>query len=252
MNAQSDKLSLETSVTGTVSLEANQKGINMSRIMRVFYQFEQRVFTPELLESILLAYKQELQAYRAQLRLDFEYPILKTSLRSGLQGWQYYKAAYEGKIDELDRFRKFLHFDFIYSSACPCSSELSEHARDQRLFMDSVFATQYGSRQCGSAEGAHLNIEALQALCLQALQMKRLWLSVRMNRLCRMNGAHMKFVEDASLVVCRARCGVAIVTFRSPVPISVFTLMMRWLLLKGVPGALLVNLTTSKNSILRR
>ena len=132
LNAQSDKLSLETSVTGTVSLEANQKGINMSRIMRVFYQFEQRVFTPELLESILLAYKEELLAYRAQLRLDFEYPILKTSLRSGLQGWQYYKSAYEGKLDELDRFRKFLHFDFIYSSACPCSSELSEHARGQR------------------------------------------------------------------------------------------------------------------------
>ena len=36
----------------------------MSRDMRVFYQFEQRVFTPELLEPILLAYKQELQAYR--------------------------------------------------------------------------------------------------------------------------------------------------------------------------------------------
>ena len=93
LNGQSDKLPLETSVTGTVSLEANQKGINMSRIMRVFYQFEQRVFTPDLLEAILLAYKDELQAHRSQLRLDFEYPILKSSLRSGLKGWQYYKSA---------------------------------------------------------------------------------------------------------------------------------------------------------------
>ena len=30
-------LVLETSVTGTVSLEAEKKGINMSRIMRSFY-----------------------------------------------------------------------------------------------------------------------------------------------------------------------------------------------------------------------
>ena len=32
-----DALTLETSVTGTVSLEADKKGINMSRIMRSFY-----------------------------------------------------------------------------------------------------------------------------------------------------------------------------------------------------------------------
>src|SRR3989338_8370837 len=31
-------LTLETSVTGTVSLEAELKGINMSRIMRTFYE----------------------------------------------------------------------------------------------------------------------------------------------------------------------------------------------------------------------
>ena len=141
----------------------------MSRIMRVFYQFEQRVFTPELLESILLAYKQELQAYRAQLRLDFEYPILKTSLQ-WFAGWQYYKAAYEGKIDELDRFRKFLHFDFIYSSACPYSSELSEHARDQRAVYGSASQRSTARVSAEALEGAHLNIEALQALCLQALQ----------------------------------------------------------------------------------
>jgi GTP cyclohydrolase FolE2 len=36
--ATTGDLTLETSVTGTVSLEAEKKGINMSRIMRTFYK----------------------------------------------------------------------------------------------------------------------------------------------------------------------------------------------------------------------
>ena len=35
---------LETKVTGTVSLEAHKKGINMSRIMRSFYEYKNDVF----------------------------------------------------------------------------------------------------------------------------------------------------------------------------------------------------------------
>ena len=57
ITSSSDTMTLETSVTGTVSLEANQKGINMSRIMRVFYTYQERVFTPDLLKEILLQYK---------------------------------------------------------------------------------------------------------------------------------------------------------------------------------------------------
>ncbi|HKJ90932.1 MAG TPA: GTP cyclohydrolase, FolE2/MptA family, partial [Oceanipulchritudo sp.] len=132
MTAQGDPLSLETSVTGTVSLAADRRGINMSRIMRVFYGFKDRLFTPELLEEVLIAYKDHLGGSRARLKLSLRYPILKKSLLSGLEGYQYYESAYEGVLDDLGRFRKILHFDFVYSSACPCSAELSEHAREQR------------------------------------------------------------------------------------------------------------------------
>jgi len=38
-------LTLETSVTGTVSLEAGKKGINMSRIMRSFYKHSASTFS---------------------------------------------------------------------------------------------------------------------------------------------------------------------------------------------------------------
>jgi len=197
----SDTMTLETSVTGTVSLEANQKGINMSRIMRVFYGFQERIFTPDLILEILLQYKEEIRAHRAQLRLDFEYPILKPSLRSGLEGWQYYKCAYEGKLDELNRFRKFIHFDFIYSSACPCSSELSEHARESRQ----VYGIPHSQRSTARvsvevAEGQHLTIEAIQAICLEALQTETQVMVKREDEqaFAEMNGAFTKFVEDAA------------------------------------------------------
>ena len=197
----SDTQTLEASVTGTVSLEANQKGINMSRIMRVFYTFQDRIFTPDLLKEILLQYKEEVKAHRAQLKLDFEYPILKPSLRSGLEGWQYYRCAYEGRIDELNRFRKYIHFDFVYSSACPCSSELSEHARESR----EVYGIPHSQRSTARvsveiAEAAHVSIERIQELCLEALQTETQVMVKREDEqaFAEMNGAFTKFVEDAA------------------------------------------------------
>ena len=50
-------IELETKVTGTVSLDAHKKGINMSRIMRSFYDYKDDVFDFDLLEKILLSYK---------------------------------------------------------------------------------------------------------------------------------------------------------------------------------------------------
>jgi GTP cyclohydrolase I len=215
ITASSDTLTLETSVTGTVSLEANQKGINMSRIMRVFYDFEDRIFTPDLLREILVEYKQQINAHRAQLKLHFEYPIMKPSLRSGLEGWQYYRAAFEGKIDELNRFRKYIHFDFVYSSACPCSSELSEHARESRH----VYGIPHSQRSTARvsvevAAGQHLSIEELQVLCLEALQTETQVMVKREDEqaFAEMNGAFTKFVEDAARLLYEKLDGEAKIT----------------------------------------
>jgi GTP cyclohydrolase I len=197
----SDTLTLETSVMGTVSLEANQKGINMSRIMRVFYTYQDRIFTPDLLNEILLQYKDEVKAHRAQLKLSFEYPMLQSSLRSGLEGWQYYRSGFEGRIDELNRFHQFIHFDFVYSSACPCSSELSEHARESR----DIYGIPHSQRSTARvsveiAEGQHLSIERLHELCLAALHTETQVMVKREDEqaFAEMNGAYTKFVEDAA------------------------------------------------------
>ena len=35
-----ESLNIETKITGTVSLDADKKGINMSRIIRIFYEYK--------------------------------------------------------------------------------------------------------------------------------------------------------------------------------------------------------------------
>lgn len=192
---------LESSITGTVSLAANQKGINMSRIMRVFYTFKDRVFSHELLEEVLLEYKQQLSSSRSRLRLDFSYPILQRSLRSGLEGFQYYDCSYEAFIDDLDRVRRVLRFDFVYSSACPCSSELSEHARRERK----VYGIPHSQRSKARLfievrEGASLTIEEVQRMCSRALRTETQVMVKREDEqaFAELNGAYEKFVEDAA------------------------------------------------------
>ncbi len=201
LTAENTQATLETTVTGTVALPSEQKGINMSRIMRGFYEFKDRVFTPNLLEEILLRYKQELNTTRARLKIAFHYPLLQPSLRSGLAGYQYYQVAYEGSICDLNWFRQYIHFDFVYSSACPCSAELTEHARDARAVYGIPHSQRSKARLSVEVQpGATLAIEDLHAHCRQALQTETQVLVRREDEqaFAELNGAFPKFVEDAA------------------------------------------------------
>lgn len=125
------EIKLETSVTGTVSLEADKKGINMSRVMRSFYNHAEKDFSFEVMASAIDAYKEEIGAFDARLMMRFSFPAEIRSLRSGLKGWQYYDIALELSDQGSNRL-KAVHLDYVYSSTCPCSLELSEHARQFR------------------------------------------------------------------------------------------------------------------------
>ena len=124
-------LTLETSVTGSVSLEAEKKGINMSRIMRTFYKHAEETFSFEVIERALDAYKTDLESFDARIQMRFSFPMKVESLRSGLAGYQYYDIALE-LVESAGVRKKIVHLDYVYSSTCPCSLELSEHARQFR------------------------------------------------------------------------------------------------------------------------
>ena len=200
-NRAGDNVTLETTVSGTVSLNANRKGINMSRIIRSFYDYENNLFSLDTICQILINYKEILNSKEAQIRLDFNYPIRQQSLRSKLEGWQYYQAAYEGILDRDDNYRKFLHFDFIYSSACPCSSELSEHARKER----NVFAIPHSQRSIARISleinsSKEFYLEDIHELVLDALKTETQVMVKREDEqaFAELNGSYPKFVEDAT------------------------------------------------------
>ncbi len=199
-------LTLEASVTGTVSLEAELKGINMSRIVRSFYDHKDQVFTGEWMGKILKAYLRKVESKDARLKISFSYPMLQPSLRSGLAGWQYYDTAFEGVMTRAGDYRRFIHFDFVYSSACPCSAELAEHARDRR----GVYSVPHSQRSKArvtveEAPGKKIWIEDIHAHCLSALRTETQVMVKREDEqaFAELNGAHLKFVEDAARLLYR-------------------------------------------------
>jgi GTP cyclohydrolase I len=194
-------LTLETSVTGTVSLEADLKGINMSRIMRTFYEHGKGVTTGEWMGRILKNYLRKVQTKDARLKISFSYPMLQPSLRSGLKGYQFYNVAFEGVMTRDGRYRRFIHFDFVYSSACPCSAELTEHARAQR----GAYGVPHSQRSKArvtveEVEGKKIWIEDIHSLCLKALHTETQVMVKREDEqaFAELNGAYLKFVEDAA------------------------------------------------------
>lgn len=195
---------LETHVSGSVSLVPNVKGINMSRIMRTFYQFQDDVFDLATVARVLEKYKIDIGSHEARLLLNISYPLLQKSLRSALYGYQYYDVVFEGRISADNQVRTFIHFDFVYSSACPCSAELSEHAQDVR----DTYAIPHSQRSKARLfvelqPGAELTIEDLHMHCLNALQTETQVMVKREDEqaFAEMNGATIKFVEDAARLV---------------------------------------------------
>ena len=191
-------IELETKVTGTVSLEAHKKGINMSRIMRTFYEFKDE-YIIEKLEDILLKYKDDLSSFNAKIGLNFSYPILLPSLRSNNKGFQYYKVSFEGQVDKNSKFKKIIHFDFVYSSACPCSYELAEHARKHRN-KATVTHSQRSVARISVEFDKNLWIEDLQKICEEALHTETQVIVKREDEMAfaELNGSYLKFVEDAA------------------------------------------------------
>jgi len=198
-------LTLETSVTGTVSLEAEKKGINMSRIMRTFYAHAEKTFSFEVIEAALDAYKRDLESFDARIQMRFSFPLKVDSLRSGLSGYQYYDIALE-VVEQNGARRKIVHLDYVYSSTCPCSLELSEHARRTR----GQLATPHSQRSVARisvalAEGEDcLWFEDLIALCRAAVPTETQVMVKREDEqaFAELNAANPIFVEDAARLFC--------------------------------------------------
>ena len=192
-------IELETKVTGTVSLEAHKKGINMSRIMRSFYGYKNETFSIDKLEDVLNSYQSDLKSFDSKINLRFSYPIMRKSLRSENSGYQYYNVSLQGNLDKQGIMKKIIHFDFVYSSACPCSYELSEHARNNRNRV-AVPHSQRSVARISIDFNDIVWIEDLQEMCEKALKTETQVIVKREDEMAfaELNGSYLKFVEDAA------------------------------------------------------
>lgn len=199
-----DTQEVMASITGTVSLDANHAGINMSRIIRSFYKSKDDIFDINKLEDVLRNYQKDLQTFDAHILMNFKYRVWQDALRSVDNngkpegGWQYYNVTFDCNLDVTGEFKKIMHFDYVYSSACPCSTALSEHAALQR----GVYGIPHSQRSIArvSVEFDDLVwIEDLLNMCNEALTTETLVFCKRQDEqaFAEKNGAQPKFVEDA-------------------------------------------------------
>ncbi len=197
-------ITLETSVTGSVSLEAEKKGINMSRIMRSFYKHAEKTFSFEVMEAALSDYVTDLESIDARLQMRFSYPMKVPSLRSGLEGYQYYDIALE-KVQRAGVLYKIMHLDFVYSSTCPCSLELSEHARQARGQLATPHSQRSVARISVEIKGEDcLWFEDLIDLARAAVPTETQVMVKREDEqaFAELNAANPIFVEDAARLFC--------------------------------------------------
>jgi GTP cyclohydrolase IB len=201
---------LETSVTGTVSLEAEKKGINMSRIMRTFYAYADDRFSFGVIEAALDDYKRDLGTFDARIQMRLSFPMQVSSLRSNLMGWQYYDIALE-LVDVGGVRTRIMHLDYVYSSTCPCSLELSEHARNTRGQLATPHSQRSVARISVVTQGGTLWFEDLIALARKGVVTETQVMVKREDEqaFAELNAANPIFVEDAARSFCEVLRGDA-------------------------------------------
>jgi GTP cyclohydrolase I len=192
------------SITGTVSLDASNRGINMSRIIRTFYKSKDDVFDINKLDDVLRNYQKDLKTFDAHILMNFKYRIWQDALRSIKDdgtpegGWQYYNITFDCNLDHNGEFKKIMWVDFVYSSACPCSTELSQHAALNRGVYG-IPHSQRSNARIGIEFDELIWIEDVIKLCRNALNTETLVFCKRQDEqaFAELNGANIKFVEDA-------------------------------------------------------
>jgi GTP cyclohydrolase IB len=176
----------------------------MSRIMRSFYAHAEKEFSFGVIEAALDDYKADLGSFDARIQMRLSFPMQKVSLRSDLTGWQYYDIALE-LVEQAGVRKRIAHIDYVYSSTCPCSLELSEHARSVRGQLATPHSQRSVARLSVVLTGA-MAIEDLIDLARGAVVTETQVMVKREDEqaFAELNAANPIFVEDAARLFCEA------------------------------------------------
>ncbi len=123
-------------VSAMVSLDQPKaKGIHMSRLFLALQQrVEQAPLTPQLLQDLLCEFiaSHEGLSTVSSLKISYELPMLRPSLKSDNTGWRQYPVSLAGILRNG-------HLEFsasvrvTYSSTCPCSAALARQLIQERF-----------------------------------------------------------------------------------------------------------------------
>lgn len=191
-------------VTGTVSLDAHNRGVNLSRILRTLYKSKDDIFDINKVEDVLRNYQKDIKTFDAHILMNFKYRIWQDSLVSKKAdgtpegGWQYYDVTFDCNLDVSGEFKKIMHVQYLYSSSCPCSTALSEHAAYTR----GLYGIPHSQRSVAKLSLEFDNliwIEDVISMCNAALKTEVLVFCKREDEqaFAILNGSQPKFVEDA-------------------------------------------------------
>ena len=146
---QGEKFYQKAKIDAFVSLDNKKaKGIHMSRLyLALQEELQGEVLNEKLIHRLLSRFiKSQGHLSRSSfLKIEFDLPILQTSLKSGKESWKYYPSLFEGSLKSPTKkgnLKGVKEFEFsigsrvMYSSTCPCSAALSRQITQQKFLKD--------------------------------------------------------------------------------------------------------------------
>ena len=150
-----EHLHAKASLYGSLD-DAEAKGLNLSRFYVLMHDAVANHLSIEGLKNVLQIMKDKQNCRHAYCKLRFAYPWTQPALRTRkeldetadedeifkivkgkrlshakAEGHIFYDCELEGQIHD-DQFKFYLTVNYVYSSTCPCSFELSTDARSRR------------------------------------------------------------------------------------------------------------------------
>jgi len=117
--------SMVANVSMRTNLEAEVKGISMSRLIRTLKNYLDLPLKKKLIKEILIDLMKNVESTESYMRFDFLYPIVRKSILSDNEFPIFHKCRFEGQMRGAN-FKFFQGSTIQYSSYCPCSAELSK------------------------------------------------------------------------------------------------------------------------------
>jgi GTP cyclohydrolase I len=121
--------SMVANVSMRTNLDADTKGISMSRLIRTLKEYLDLPLKKVLIKEILNDLMKRVESTESYMRFDFLLPIVRKSVLSDNEFPLFHKCRFEGQM-RGSNFKFFQGAIVQYASYCPCSAELSHHLKD--------------------------------------------------------------------------------------------------------------------------